>query len=66
MKRMARHVCPECGSVSNDQTHKGFVCLLCGHRAKKFPASTDPVPSTEKWDGRERVAGQILPKEGAE
>ena len=61
-----RLVCPECGSVSVDSGAKNCTCLNCGHKARKFPSSTDPVESPEKWDGRERVAGHVLPKGGAE
>lgn len=58
---VARHICPSCGSVAVHQRGRDFVCGGCGHAARKFPLSTDPVPCAETWDGRPRISGQVLP-----
>lgn len=61
-----RRICPACGSVSVDVTPKGATCLHCWHRARRFPASTDPVAEPAQWDGRPRAGGQVLKIGGAE
>lgn len=63
MKRPGpRKICPACGSVAIHPRGRDFACGGCGHVARKFPLSTDPVPSAEAWDGRPRGAsGQVLP-----
>lgn len=61
-----RRICPQCGSVYVDVAPKLMRCLNCGHSARHFPASTDPVPSPESWDGRARVGGRVLKIRSAE
>lgn len=62
-----RLICPSCGSVSVDQGAKGCTCLNCGNKARRFPSSTDPMPTPSAWDGRARDAyGRVLPKRGAQ
>ena len=64
MKR-PRHICPACGSVAADKGAKGMTCLNCGHKARRFPLSTDPVPGPEQWDGRPRAGGRGRKMRGA-
>lgn len=62
--RRPRKVCPKCGSVAVavvDQRSGMSKCQSCGYTARKFPLSTDPVPSADQWDGRPRVDGRVLP-----
>lgn len=63
---MSRPVCPACGSVSVKRGPSGFTCRKCAHTARRFPSTTDPVESAERWDGRERANGQVLKVKGAE
>lgn len=59
--RRPRYICPSCGSVAINLLGRDFVCGGCGHVARKFPLSTDPVPGAEDWDGRPRCDGRVLP-----
>ncbi|MCL8385542.1 hypothetical protein [Xanthobacter aminoxidans] len=61
-----RRICPACGSIKVDVGPKATRCLNCGHVARKFPSSLAPVASPEKWDGRDRAFGHVLPAKGAE
>ena len=64
--KKTRCICPACGSVKVDIGPKASRCLNCGHAARKFPTSLDPVASPEDWDGRARASGHVLPAKGAE